>query len=61
MTRKDYIKIAKIVKDNTRIEQSQAMIYKVLNRSTFIDDLCIILKEDNSLFDKERFINACND
>ena len=38
MTRKDYIKIAKIIKDNTRIEQSQAMIYKVLNRSTFIDD-----------------------
>ena len=61
MTRKDYIQLAKIVKDNTRIEQSQAMIYKVLNRSKFIDDLCNMLKLDNSLFNSDRFISACND
>ena len=59
MTKKDYIKIASIIKDNTRIEQSQAMIIEVLSKDKLIDDLCIMFKKDNSLFDKQRFINAC--
>ena len=59
MTKKDYIKIASIIKDNTRIEQSQAMIIEVLSKDKLIDDLCIMFKKDNSLFDKQRFIDAC--
>ena len=59
MTKKEYIKIASIIKDNTRIEQSQAMIIEVLSKDKLIDDLCIMFKKDNSLFDKQRFINAC--
>ena len=59
MTKKDYIKIASIIKDNTRIEQSQAMIIEVLSKDKLIDDLCIMFKKDNSLFDKQTFINAC--
>ena len=58
MTRKDYIKIAKIIKDNTLmkpIRANQPLLFKKL----LIDDLCIILKEDNNNFDRQRFIDAC--
>ena len=52
MTRKDYIKIARII--------SKARICKnTLDSNELISDLCIVLKEDNSLFDRQRFINAC--
>ena len=56
MTKKDYIKIARIIKDNT-IQQVQRK--NTLNKDSLIDDLCVVLKQDNSLFDRQRFINAC--
>ena len=54
MTRKDYIKIAKIIKDNT-MQDTQP----ILNKDSLINDLCVVLKQDNNLFDKYRFIDAC--
>ena len=54
MTRKDYIKIASIIKDNT-MQDTQP----ILNKNTLIEDLCIMFKEDNSLFDSHRFNEAC--
>ena len=54
MTRKDYIKIAKIIKDNT-MQDTQP----ILNKDSLINDLCVVLKQDNNLFDKYRFIEAC--
>ena len=54
MTRKDYIKIAKIVKDN-----SDSIV--IIDRLPFIDALCDMFKEDNELFYKGKFIDACND
>ena len=55
MTRKDYIKIARVIKDNTLVESMSVKKYRKL----LIEDLCIALKQDNSLFDKYRFIDAC--
>ena len=54
MTRKDYIKIASIIKDNTN-SNSFGELYKY----SLIDDLCIMFKKDNSLFNKARFVDAC--
>ena len=54
MTRKDYIKIASIIKDS-KCENYNTRI----NKYTLIEDLCIMFKEDNNNFDKQRFINAC--
>ena len=57
MSRKDYIQLARIIKDNTSMSG-----YKiVLNKDSFIDDLCDVLKQDNINFDRLRFIDACND
>ena len=46
MTKKDYIKIASIIKDNK------------LN-DVVVDDFVIMFKKDNKRFNKERFIKAC--
>jgi hypothetical protein len=54
MTRKDYIKIASIIKDNQCTNYNNR-----LNKYNLIDDLSIMFKQDNSLFDKQRFVDAC--
>ena len=55
MTKKDYIRFAKIIKDNTNMSG-----YKIiLNKDSFINDLCDVLKKDNIIFDRLRFIEAC--
>ena len=59
MTRKDYIQFARIIKDNKLYTNNSTR--KILKHDSLIDDLCDMFKQDNSLFDKERFINACND
>ena len=46
MTKKDYIKIASIIK------------YNKLN-DVGVDDFVIMFKKDNKRFDKERFLKAC--
>ena len=56
MTKKDYIKIAKIVKDNEYGRNKNNML---LHKSNLIDDLCMMFKIDNSLFNKDRFKKAC--
>ena len=53
MTKKDYIKIAKVIRNNSTATGK-------LVRQSFIDDLCNIFKENNPNFDKVRFINACS-
>ena len=58
MTRKHYIKIAKIIKDSTSKELKMC---NTLNKRDVIDDLCIMFKQDNNNFDNNRFINACYD
>ena len=52
MTRKDYIKIAKIISDCTYND------YEFDNHK-LVSELCIMFKEDNNNFDRQRFVNAC--
>ena len=59
MTKKDYIKIARIIKDNTIPRKLHTLNYDVLDKDNLIYDLCIALEQDNSLFDRVRFIEAC--
>ena len=56
MTRKDYIKIARIIKDNTN---KKLEVCNTLNKREVIDELCIMFKQDNNNFDNYRFIDAC--
>jgi len=51
MSRKDYIKIAKVVR-----EHRQALEYD--NYVDFIHDLCVIFQEDNDSFDPDKFCEA---
>jgi len=54
MTRKDYIKIANVLKtaNNNRDYYDMEDVFHIL-----IDDMCNVLKADNSRFDKNKFIN----
>ena len=54
MSKKYYIMLARLIKDNTWSINNNR-IYK----NTLIQDLCYELKKDNSLFNKQRFIDAC--
>ncbi len=55
MTKKDYIKLARIIKGGTVYHNEQ-----YLNKQSFIESLCEVLREDNPRFDEERFIKTCN-
>ena len=62
MTKKDYVKIAKIVKDNSKIVVfDNGTNANIVNKKILIDELCDMFKEDNSLFSRDRFIDACYD
>jgi hypothetical protein len=56
MTKKDYIALAKIIKDNTMIHT----IHQPFNKTGFMEDLCQYLKSDNPLFNETKFREACN-
>ena len=56
MTKKDYIMIANAISNSTL----QLMKTHIL-KSELVYKLCDELKKDNSRFDRDRFINACND
>ena len=58
MTRKTYIAVAKIVKDNTLIKNGEML--PTINKTALVSELCTMLKADNSLFDSARFIEACD-
>ena len=56
MTRKHFKEVAEVIKDNTMNDTQP-----IINKDTFIDDLCIVFKRDNSNFNTQRFIEACNE
>ena len=58
MTKKHYIKIAKIIKDST-IVTGDDMIYTI-NKTNLVIDLCKVFKQDNALFNNIKFIDACD-
>ena len=59
MTRKHYIKIASIIKDSTN--NTSNMLLPTLNKVTLINRLSSMFKDDNNLFDYDKFFEACND
>ena len=56
MTRKHYIMLAKAIKDATTYDAYGDVI---VHKEDLIQELCYELKKDNSLFNKDRFIDAC--
>ena len=56
MTRKHYRLIAKIIKDSTTYDSYGDVI---VHKEDLINDLCYMFKDDNNLFNKDRFIEAC--
>ena len=58
LTRKHYKMIAKVIKDNKIYSNNSTR--KILKMDSLINDLCVELKQDNSLFNKDKFIDACN-
>ena len=59
LSRKYYIMLAKTIKDST-IKDNGKMI-PTINKLTLVSELCIKLGNDNSLFNRSKFINACCD
>ena len=55
MTRKHFKEVAEIIKDNTMRDTQP-----ILNKETLINDLSLMFKIDNSLFNKSKFVDACN-
>ena len=60
MTRKNYIEIARIIKDNLFRPHDTKRIKKVeCDMNNLINDFVIMFKKDNDRFDKDKFIQAC--
>ena len=64
MTKKDYVVLAKIIRNNTfpgYIPENSNDPIDVVNKNGLLTDLCCALEHDNPNFDRIRFIEACND
>ena len=58
MSRKHYRQVAKIIKDNTIINNK--MMLPTLNKLNVINDLMLVFKQDNNNFNSSKFIDACS-
>ena len=65
LSRKHYKAIASIIKDNshtTFIDDGYNFVEaNIIYKDDFIYDLCKAFKQDNILFNCDRFVDACND
>ena len=63
LTRKYYKIIAKVIKDNTIYNSKGRKTLvngdEVLFKESLINDLAIEFKSDNCLFNRDKFIDAC--
>ncbi len=62
MTKKDYIKLANLIKEERQYfaDWQQAGMGSIqVPLDHLLHGLCYILSEDNPRFDKERFLTAC--
>ena len=57
LSRKHYKKIATIIKDSTLNDNT--MLLPIINKVTLINRLSSMFKDDNVLFDKDKFLDAC--
>jgi len=58
MTRKDYIAIARMIKDNGRVAMVRNNPLFVIDKAKFIDELCLSFKQDNPNFNEIKFREA---
>ena len=58
-SRRDYRLIAKIIKDNTIINDSDMLPHSKINKITLISDLMNLFSRDNALFNGNKFMDAC--
>jgi len=58
MTRKNYIKLAEIIKDNMRLANVRNNPMHVIGYGNFLHDLCNYLKTENINFDEIKFRQA---
>ena len=63
---KHYRMIARCIKDNSNTMYSNSnkdikIHSTIVYKDTLVNDLCIEFKCDNHLFNRDTFINACND
>jgi hypothetical protein len=58
MTKKDYIALAKIIKNNGTAANLRKGFTHVIKTGTFMNELCEYLKNDNSNFDEIKFREA---
>jgi hypothetical protein len=60
MTKKDYIKIAEIIKNNTiQLYDVDNKIRTATHKKGLIFDLRVMFSDDNKLFNDNKFIDAC--
>jgi len=57
LKRKDYRLIASAIRYSTMYARSGK---RLLGKDKLIEQLCIMLKQDNNLFNKDIFIDACD-
>ena len=58
MTRKHFIKLAQLIKDNGRMANVRNAPMFVIDKGNFMNDLCEFLKQENSNFDEVKFRQA---
>jgi len=58
MTRKHFIKLAQLIKDNGRVANVRNNPMFVIETGKFINDLCDFLKQENPNFDEVKFREA---
>ena len=58
LTRKYYRMIARVIKMST--SKTSNKMLPVINKTLLVSELCNELQNDNSYFDKNKFIDACN-
>ena len=58
MSRKHYVAVAKIIKDNTLINSDKML--PTLSKTAVVSELCTLFIRDNNNFDMKRFIDACD-
>lgn len=58
MTRKNYIKLAKMIQKNTTAANLRRGFTWVIIKGTFMNDLCDYLQENNLKFDEVKFREA---
>jgi len=58
MTRKHFIKLAELIKNNSRLANVRNNPLFVIDQREFVDGLCEFLKSENQNFDTKRFREA---